>query len=142
MLFIHPIFQAVGILIAIYVFILGLSRFRMSHLKHKVRFKWKRHVYLGIALACIWLMGIGGGLYMVKTNWYSFLITGYHGKVGLTLAPFILFALISGLYMHLNKKKRTLLPLLHASLNSVMLLLALSQVYTGIHVLQTYVLGI
>jgi len=142
MLFIHPIFQAVGILIAIYVLGLGISRFRMQHFKQRVRFKWKRHVYLGIIAACIWMLGICGGLYMVKTNWHGFLITGFHGKLGLLMTPFILFALISGLYMHFKKKKRTLLPLLHASLNIVMLLLAISQVYTGIHVLQTYVLGV
>lgn len=142
MLFIHPIIQAAGILIALFVLYLGISRFRMLHLKQKVRFQWKSHVYLGIAVCCLWLLGICGGLYMVKTNWYGMLITGYHGKVGLTMAPFILFALISGLYMHSRKKKRTLLPLLHASLNLIMLLLALSQAYTGIYVLQTYVWGI
>jgi len=142
MLYIHPIFQAVGILIAFYVLGLGSTRFRMSHLKQKVRFKWKMHVYLGIATSCIWLVGICGGLYMVKTSWHTMLITGYHGNVGLIMIPFILFTLISGLYMHFKKKKRTLLPLLHASLNSVMLLLALSQAYTGSYVLQTYVLGI
>ncbi len=142
MFFVHPIFQALGTLLAFYVLGLGISRFRMLHLQQKARFNWKLHVYLGITCACIWLMGICGGLYMVKTNWHGLLITGYHGKVGLLTVPFILFALISGLYMHIKKKKRLLLPLLHASLNLAMVLLALFQFYTGIYILQTYVLGI
>ena len=142
MFLIHPIFQTPGILIALYVFTLGMARFRMVHLGHKVRFNWKRHVRFGMAAAVIWLIGTSGGLYVVKTSWYVMLVTGVHGKIGLAMIPFILFALGSGLYMDRKKAKRKVLPVIHAVCNTVLLLLALSQIYTGIGVYRTYVLGL
>ena len=142
MFFIHPIFQSVGILIAIYVMKLGISRFRMVHLKQKTRFNWRQHVRFGIVAAIIWLIGIFIALFTVKTSWHGMLITGAHAKIGLLMIPFILFAIGSGLYMDRKKKKRKVLPLIHALCNTVMLFLALSQIYTGIGVYRTYVLGL
>jgi hypothetical protein len=142
MFLIHPIFQSVAILIALYVMKLGISRFRMVHLKQKTRFNWKQHVHFGIFVTTIWLIGIFGGLYTVKTNWHGFLITGYHGKIGLLMIPFILFAIGSGFNMDRKKKKRKVLPLIHALCSTVMLFLSLSQIYTGIGVYRTYVLGL
>ncbi|MEA3438494.1 MAG: DUF4079 domain-containing protein [Thermodesulfobacteriota bacterium] len=141
MFLIHPIFESVGILIALYVMKLGISRFRMVHLKRKTRFNWKGHVRFGIITTTIWLIGLFGGLYIVKTSWYGLFITGLHAKIGLLMIPFILFAIGSGLYMDRKKKKRTTLPLIHAIFNTVMLFLALLQIYTGIDVYRTYVLG-
>jgi hypothetical protein len=142
MFLIHPVFQSVGILITLYVMKLGISRFRMVHLKQKIRFNWKQHVRFGIIATSIFMIGICGGLYTVKTGWHAMLITGYHAKVGLLLIPFILFAIGSGFYMDKNKNKRKALPLIHAICNIVMLFLALSQIYTGIGVYRTYVLGL
>ncbi len=101
---IHPIFQTVGIIIMLFVLNLGISRFRMVHLKQKIRFNWKQHVRFGIIATTIWLIGIFGGLYIVKTSWYGFLITGLHAQIGLLMIPFILFALGSGIYMDRKKK--------------------------------------
>ena len=142
MFLVHPIFQSLGILCLICVLNLGISRFRILHLKQKASFNWKRHVHFGIIALIILLIGILGGLYTVKTSWYGYLITGTHGKVGLFLIPFILFAIGSGLYMDRKKRKRKILPLIHALCNTVLLLLALSQIYTGIVVYQTFVLGL
>ena len=142
MFLIHPIFQSVGILIAVYVMKLGISRFRMVHLKQKTRFNWKQHVRFGIIATTIWVFGIFGGLYMVKTSWHGFLITGYHAKTGLLMIPLVLFAIGSGLYMDRKKKKRKVFPLIHAICNTMLLFLALSQIYTGVGVYRTYVLGI
>jgi len=142
MFLIHPIFQSVGILIALYVLKLGIARFRMAHLKQKVGFNWKYHVRFGIAATTVWLVGIFGGLYTVKTSWHGMLITGIHAKTGLIMILFILFAIGSGLYMNRRKRKRKILPIIHAIFNAVMLLLALSQIYTGIGVYRTYVLGL
>ncbi|MFH2011476.1 MAG: DUF4079 domain-containing protein [Pseudomonadota bacterium] len=140
MFLIHPIFQFVGILIALYVMKLGISRFRMLHLKKKTQFNWEHHVYLGLIATTIWMIGIFGGLYTVKTYWYDLIITRDHAEVGLLMIPFILFAIGSGLYMDWKKEKRTVLPLIHAISNTVMLLLALLQIYTGIVVYRTFVL--
>ena len=142
MFIIHPTFQFAGIVIALYVMKLGVSRFQMVHLKQKTRFNWKQHVRFGIAATTIWLIGIFGGLYTVKTSWYGMLITGSHAKIGLLMIPFILFAVGSGLYMDRKKRKRIALPLIHAICNTVMLFLALTQIYTGIEVYRTYVLGL
>ncbi|MBW1814032.1 MAG: DUF4079 domain-containing protein [Deltaproteobacteria bacterium] len=142
MFLIHPIFQSVGIIIALYVIKLGISRFRIVHLKQKTRFNWKYHVRFGITATTIWLVGILGGLYIVKTSWYGLFITGYHAKMAIFLIPFILFSISSGIYMDKRKKKRTMLPLIHAISNTVMLLLVLLQIYTGIGVYRTYVLGL
>jgi Protein of unknown function (DUF4079) len=142
MFIIHPIFQSVGILIAIYVTKLGISRFRMVHLNQNTGFNWKQHVHLGIIAAVIWLMGIFGGLYIVQTNWGGWAITGPHAQIGLLMILFILFAIGSGLYMDKKKRKRKVLPLVHAICNSVMMLLAFLEIYTGIIVYREFVLGL
>jgi len=142
MFLIHPILQSVGILIALCVMKLGVPRFQMVHLKQKARFNWKQHVRFGIITTIIWMFGIFGGLYIVKTSWYSLLVTGGHAKVGIIMIPFILFALGSGLYMDRKKKKRKVLPIIHAICNTLMLLLALSQIYTGVGVYRAFVLGL
>ncbi|MDY6792203.1 MAG: DUF4079 family protein [Thermodesulfobacteriota bacterium] len=142
MFLIHPIFESVGILIALYVMKLGISRFRMAHLKKKIRFNWKQHVRFGIIATTIMLVGFLVGLYIVKTNWYGLFITGVHAKIGFLMIPLILFAIFSGIYMDRKKKKRTILPVIHAIFNTVLLFLALWQIYTGVGVYRTYVLGL
>jgi len=142
MLYIHPVLQFTGILFALFVFKLGIARFRMIHLKQKMRFNWKQHVRFGISATIIWLTGIFGGFFFVKTSWYSFMITGLHAQIGLLMIPFIIFALVTGIYMDKNKKKRTVLPLVHGVFNTVMLILAFVQIYTGIAVYRTYILGL
>ncbi len=142
MFLIHPILQFVGLVCAIYVWYLGIQRFRMQQPgSKKIRFQWKRHVRFGLLAAAVWLIGTGVALYVVKTSWHTFFVTGPHGKLGLIIIFFILFAIGSGLYMDRRKKKRKLLPLVHGIANTVMLLLALIQLYTGIGVYQTFVSG-
>lgn len=142
MFIIHPIIQCIGICIVAYVWWLGLKRFRMRHLGQKSRFNWKRHVRFGITGSINLLIGIAGGLFVVKSSWHGILITGIHGKMGLSLLPFIVFAIGSGIYMDRNKKKRTVLPLVHGIANTIILLIALSQIWSGILVYKTYVLGL
>lgn len=142
MFLIHPILQSTGICIALYVFTLGIPRFRTIHLKHKIRFKWKHHVRFGILASAIWLVGTFGGLYTVKANWHSTLITGSHAQIGLLMIPFALFAIVNGLYMDRKKRKRKVLPLIHGVCNTFMLFLALYQIYSGIGVYRTFVLGL
>ena len=142
MFIVHPIFQSVGTLMALYVMKLGISRFKQVHLNQNTRFNWKRHVRLGLLASAIWLMGFLGGLYIVQTNWGGWALTGSHAYIGFLMIPFILFAIGSGLYMDQKKKKRKVLPLAHAVLNTVMLCLALLQIYTGIIVYREYVMGL
>jgi hypothetical protein len=141
MLNIHPIIQASATLLSLYVLYLGLMRFRFLHLKHKTAFNWQRHVRLGEIVIPLWLVGLVGGLIMTRLTWPAFLITGIHAFVGLSMAPFLIFGLMSGLYMNRVKKKRTWLPLIHGMNNLLVVILALTQSWTGYQVYRMFVLG-
>ncbi len=141
MLVIHPIIQLSAIVLTLYVFYLGVQRFRSVHLHQKTLFRWKRHVLLGkIAMSAL-LGGMMGGMTMVYLYFHGFLITGIHGKVALVMAFFIIFGGASGLYMNHNKKKRTALPVIHGLNNFILLIFALTQVITGWRVYMQFVLG-
>lgn len=131
MLWIHPIWQASATIVAVYAFFLGFSRFRASHLKHKTKFNWKRHVRFGTVALTAWLIGMAGGLAMVALNFPTIFITGTHAKVGAAMGVLVVIGLSSGVYMNKFKKKRRLLPLIHGVNNFILLLLAFSQAWTG-----------
>ena len=140
MLVIHPIIQLSAIVLTLYVFYLGVQRFRSVNLHQKTLFRWKRHVLLGkIAMSAL-LVGMMGGMTMVYLYFHGFLITGIHGKTALVMAVFIIFGGASGLYMNHNKKKRTALPMIHGLSNLVLLILALTQAVTGWRVYMLLVL--
>lgn len=141
MLFLHPALQLSATLLAVYVFFLGVQRFRSLHLNRAAKFNWKRHVLLGTIVMPAWLAGMLGGAGMVYVTWHGFLITRGHGKVALGMLPLILFGLFSGLYMDRKKKKRRLFPLVHGLNNAVVLALALYQIFSGWWVLNAYVFG-
>lgn len=141
MLFIHPIIQLSAVMLTLYVFYLGVQRFRSLHLNQKTLFRWKRHVLLGkIALLAL-SGGMIGGMTMVYFYWHGFLITGFHGRAALLMTPFIIFGAASGLYINHNKKKQTALPIIHGLSNLVLLILALTQAVTGWRVYMMFVLG-
>ena len=141
MLVIHPIIQLSAIVLTLYVFYLGVQRFRSVNLHQKTLFRWKRHVLLGkIAMSAL-LVGMMGGMTMVYLYFHGFLITGIHGKTALVMAVFIIFGGASGLYMNHNKKKRTALPVIHGLNNFILLIFALTQVITGWRVYMQFVLG-
>ena len=93
-----------------------------------------------IALGTL-LLGLFGGMIMVYLHWRGVFITGGHGKVALVMAPLIIFGFASGLYMNIKKRQRRILPLLHGMNNLVLLILALTQIYSGWWVYRTFVLG-
>jgi len=141
LLVIHPIIQLSAIVLTLYVFYLGVQRFRSVHLHQKTLFRWKRHVLLGkIAMSAL-LGGMMGGMTMVYLYFHGFLITGIHGKTALVMAVFIILGGASGLYMNHNKKKRTALPVIHGLNNFILLIFALTQVITGWRVYMQFVLG-
>ena len=141
MLVIHPIIQFLAVVLTLYVFYLGVQRFRSRHLHQKTLFRWKRHVLLGEIAVLALLGGMIGGMTMVYFYWHGFLITGFHGRAALVMTPFIIFSAASGLYMNHNKKKRTALPMIHGLSNLVILIFVLTQVLTGWRVYMMFVLG-
>lgn len=141
MLAVHPMVQLSAVLMTLYVFHLGVQRFRFLHLHKRTAFKWKRHVVLGEIALMTFLLGMVGGVTMVYLHWHGFLITGSHANVALVMAPMVVFGITSGLYMNVKKKPRKILPLLHGLNNLVVLILAVAQVYSGWAVYRTFVLG-
>ncbi len=93
-------------------------------------------IALGVLLA-----GMVGGIAIVYISWHGLFIAGIHGKVALVMAPFIIFGLISGLYMRRKKKQRRILTFVHGLNNLVILIMALSQVISGFWVYRAFVLG-
>jgi hypothetical protein len=141
MLLLHPIIQLSAIVLSCYVFYLGFQRFRIVYLKQQAHFQWKKHVNLGRLAFCILLIGMAGGITMVRIYWHRFFMTGVHGKVALVMIPLILFGFSSGFYMNAVKKKRTILPIIHGINNFCTLILALSQIVTGLMVYYNFVLN-
>lgn len=141
MLVVHPIIQFLAILLALYVFYLGLQRFRFLHLHHKVVFRWKRHVALGEIALGVLLAGMLGGMAVVFVYRHGVFMTGIHGKGALVMAPFMIFGLVSGLYMNHKKKQRRILPLIHGLNNLFVLLMAVSQIVSGLRIYRAFVLG-
>lgn len=141
MLSIHPIFQVITTLLALYVLLLGAARFRRLHLQQKILFRWQRHVWLGTLTLLFWTFGLVLGLLMVKVYWHGFFITGNHGRGGALLLPLILFGLFSGRHMHTHKKQRIILPLIHGGSNLLLIILALLQASSGWQVYKEFVLG-
>jgi len=140
-LVIHPIVQFLAILLALYVFYLGLRRFRFLHLHHKVVFRWKRHVALGGIALGVLLAGMLGGMAVVYIYRHGVFLTGIHGEVALVMVPFMIFGLVSGLYMNRKKKQRRILPFIHGLNNLAVLVMALSQIVSGSWVYRAFVLG-
>lgn len=131
MLFLHPVNQLFSIILAFYVFFLGLQRFRSLHLNHDIRFNWKRHVTFGIISLAIMFMGLLGGTAIVDFYWGGSRITGIHATIAFIILPFLLFGLFTGLYMNKKKKKRKSLPFIHGIANLFLLILAFVQILTG-----------
>jgi hypothetical protein len=99
-------------------------------------------VVLGEIALGMWLVGLLGGTVTVYLSWGAFFITETHARMAVVMAPFIIFGLVSGLYMHHKKRPRKVLPLIHGLSNLVALILACIQIWTGWGVYKAYVLGL
>jgi len=141
-MWIHPVLQTLAVLASLFVLYLGFVRFRFAHLGHKgVIFQWKRHVQLGIAVMSTWALAFVIGLGAAWLEWKSMFITDLHYQLGIVMLPLLVFGLGSGFLMDRVKAKRPLLPLAHAAVNALLVLMALAQLYTGVIILRDMVLG-
>jgi hypothetical protein len=141
-LFIHPVMQAAGILLALLTFVTGVQRVRSQHLKQKVRFPWKLHVFLGrIALASL-LVGAAVGFAMVRSSWGESFMTMGHGLTGIMIVPFLLFGLASGAALDRKKGQHPRLRVAHGVSNALLLLLLLNQARTGLEVYRLFLAGL
>ena len=141
-LLIHPFVQAAGIVLVLAAFLSGVQRFRSLHLHQRTSFPWRRHVLLGKAAFFTLLAGAGLGLGMVRYHWDQNLMTMGHGKTGLVILPLLLFGIVSGLLLDAKKAKGTVLKVLHGVNNTLVLLLVLNQLRTGLRVYRLFVSGL
>jgi len=138
--YIHPVWQFMATILIIYVFYLGWPRLWATISGGKAAFLWKHHVALGrVALAALFL-GLLGGAAVTAHFWDGTGFTQHHYWIGMSMAPLILFGLVSGLLLDKYKGKFRLLPLLHGLNNTLVLIMALVQIWTGINVLRFFVL--
>lgn len=130
----HPVMMGAAILLALATLRMGVQRFRFNTLGHKVRFEWKTHTRYGYTVFFVWLAGMAAGSILVKVQWGQFGATGLHRVVAYYMFALILFGLGTGYLMDRFKKQRKWLPLLHGLGNTVLVLLSLWQIQTGLHV--------
>jgi hypothetical protein len=138
---IHPIIQFLSIVLALYVFYLGVQRFRVLHLEQQAVFPWKRHVTLGEIALTVMLAGMIGGMILVYIYWHGFLILGIHGKLGIVMAAFIIFGLATGIYMNRQKRNSRGLVFIHGLNNLIILIFSVLQVITGWGLLRMFLFG-
>lgn len=141
-MWIHPVLQALAVCLSLHVLHLGWMRFSFAHLRKKgVVFAWKRHVQLGTSVLVTWALSFVLGLSAAWLSWKNVFITGHHYQVALVMLPLIVFGLGTGVLMDRVKAKRTALPLAHACVNALLVLLALYQLCTGVIILRDMVLS-
>ena len=140
MLWLHPILQALTTLLAIYVLRLGWKRFAANHLGRKAPFPWARHVLLGKIALLLWTAGFVGGASMAAIRFGGLAKTGDHFMIGCVMLVLIAIGFWTGLIMDRDRKKRAVLPLLHAANNTALVLLAFDQAYHGYRVILDWVL--
>ncbi|MGE4292927.1 MAG: DUF4079 family protein [Desulfovibrio sp.] len=142
MLWIHPAIQLLAMFFAFHALRLGWKRFCTAHLGQKCVFPWKEHVQWGQLAEGFWLGGLALGLWAAHWTWRGFGITGAHFWIGLAMGALIVVSFASGTVMNRIKKRRRLLPLVHACAGFALAALALAELVTGILVLGGPVLGL
>jgi hypothetical protein len=139
----HPFFQVLAIIIAFYGAFLGFQRTRNLHFgQQDVVFRRKRHALVGFIALSILLGGMAGGKIIAHIIWQEMVVINLHKGVALAILPFLLFGMVTGLYLYFSPAKRKVLPAFHAVNNAILLILLLYQAYSGMHVYLKYVLKI
>ena len=139
----HPILQCICILLAFYGSILGLQRARSLHFgRQGVVFRRKRHALVGAIALFMLLGGLGGGFLIAGFVWQGTVVIRLHRNIALTILPFLLVAIATGLYLYFSPARRRILPAIHGLNNAVLLILLLLQAYSGIQVYLQHVLKI
>ena len=140
MLWIHPLIQALCLILAIHVLHMGVNRFRFQHLKQRAAFNWKQHVLLGKVVNWTWLVGLVLGLYMAVENWGTVGLTGGHYGAAMLMGPLILVSLVTGFILQKPSGKRPGLALTHGLTNVFLFVLALYQVWSGLETVRLFLL--
>lgn len=139
MLYLHPVWQALAGVAALYALWLGAARFYSLHLNRRTLFRRKRHVLLGKLALSGWLLGLAGGGAAARFQWGAVGLSGGHAVVAGFMLPLLVFGLASGIWMERRPARRWWLPLWHGTNNLLLVLAALYQSYLGWGVLREFV---
>jgi hypothetical protein len=137
---IHPAIQWIATAMAGYTLWLAWPRFLYNHWGIKGRFQWNDHVKWGKYSHIFWMAGMVIGAAVVARNWGGSGATGDHYWIGQLIMPCIAAGYITGSIMDRDKKPRRYLPLIHGVCNLLALLIAIIQIFTGIKVIQEFLL--
>lgn len=142
LLFLHPLAMGFVILLSSFVLILGLRRALQAHFGMRIQFSWGHHVFWGKLALLAFIGGLIFGATVTYVFWGAVGATGLHFRSAVyIICPLAVIGLLTGHYMDRIKKKRTLLPILHGVNNIILVCVAIFQVWTGMWVLQNFVLG-
>ena len=131
MALIHPIIQAIAIVIGIYAGYLGWQRFRGR------RFRWERHIRVGFSYFVIIMVGTTIGFAITYLLEGGIFMTGTHALLPFIIIPLLLFGAILGFILSKGGRGRSLATL-HMSINYFVMVLILIQAYLGIGVLTEF----
>ena len=140
LLWIHPIVQALTALLALYVLRLGLSRFASRHLGKTTVFKWNRHVMLGKTVVVVWALGAIGGMSVTYLTYGKLFTESLHFKIGIIVLPVLLITFLTGTRLNRRRNQSNILPVVHLVNNILLLILAGTQVVTGLHIVRVALL--
>ena len=140
LLWIHPIVQALTALLALYVLRLGLSRFASRHLGKTTVFQWDRHVMLGKVVAAVWALGAIGGMSVTYLTYGKLFTESLHFKIGIIVLPVLLITFLTGTRLNRRRNQSNILPVVHLVNNILLLILAGTQVVTGLHIVRVALL--
>jgi hypothetical protein len=136
LLWIHPIAQALTALLALYVLRLGLSRFASRHLGKGTVFQWNRHVMLGKVVVAVWALGAIGGMSVTYLTYGKLFTQSLHFRIGIVILPVLLITWLTGTRLNHRRNQSNILPVVHLVNNILLLVLAGSQVVTGLHIVK------
>ena len=119
LLWMHPLMQVCAAVLGVWAMWQGLKRVAML-LGKKTLFPWKQHVKLGTLALVLWILG-ALGFYVTLDLFGSTHITGLHAELAWPI-------------MNRYKKKRKILPLIHGTINVLLIILVAVECYTGVQV--------
>ena len=141
LLWIHPFVQGLTGILALYVLWLGLQRFASRHLKKSYAFQWKRHVLLGKVVVVIWALGAFGGTAVTYIAYGRIFTESLHFRMGIVILLVLLFTWLTGTWLDRHRNESDALPVIHLANNTVLLILVVVQVITGVGILQNALFG-
>jgi hypothetical protein len=137
MLYFHPFFQGLLILVMIAGWITGMARLRPPRSDDPFRFNRKRHILIGKVATSGLLLGAFIGLGYIYALYGHVLLTGLHGTIGAAVVPLLITGIVTGAVLEKNSVKHKYLPKIHGGINALALGMCAFQIRTGLELVLT-----